>query len=314
MSREVEIETTKVVSLQEREATRQQLPVKQRALTRSGDTLAATRGRTPWPAVQKQYEFDGPKEEVNDMMAAKTAAGATDGYLSDLRYRLDVFKSVFDSDVKALASDDLARFFDGLTLSPRRYNNFLQALRTFFAYAQRNGIELARKLLIAADPELAKQEVDRAAGIRMEKETQRLNKLFPGEERISIAEAFKTAPGHYKTESRFAAALRRENLTTFAESVADFEQWHEASPGKEKKLAKRREVTSLRAVEELFRRTREQMRAQDRVQKAAPNKKGKKLPRNLRRQNQTQRRKRRNPNSQRRRNSRFPAFLLGKRP
>jgi hypothetical protein len=314
MSRKMEIETPKVLSLQEREAARQQLLGKQKALIRSRDALIAERGRTPWLAVQKQYEFDGPgpKEAVNETITAKTAAG--DGYSSDLHHRLGAFKSVFASDVKTIVSDDLDRFFDGLTLSPRRYNNFLQALRTFFTYAQRHGIELARKLLIAADPELAKQEVDRAVEIRLEKERRRLNKFFPSGEQISIAEAFKTAPGHYKTESRFAAALRRENLTTFAESVADFEQWHEASPGKEKKLAKRREVTSLRAVEELFRRTREQMRAQDRVQKAAPNKKGKKLPRNLRRQNQTQRRKRRNPNSQRRRNSRFPAFLLGKRP
>jgi hypothetical protein len=298
MSREVEIETTKVVSLQEREAARQQLLGKQKALIRSRDALIAERGRTPWLAVQKQYEFDGPgpKEAVNETITAKTAAG--DGYSSDLHHRLGAFKSVFASDVKTIVSDDLDRFFDGLTLSPRRYNNFLQALRTFFTYAQRHGIELARKLLIAADPELAKQEVDRAVEIRLEKERRRLNKFFPSGEQISIAEAFKTAPGHYKTEPGFAAALRRENLTTFAESVADFEQWHKASPGKEKKFVKRSEVTSLRAVEELFSRKREQKKAQDRVRKAAPNKKGEKLHRNLQRQNQTPRSKRQNPNSQ----------------
>jgi hypothetical protein len=297
MSKKMEIETPKVVSLQEREAARQRLLVKQKALTRSRHALTAARGRTPWLAVQK---FEGPKEEVNEMIAAKTAVGASEGYLSDLRYQLGVFKSVFDSDAKAIVQDDLARFIDSLIVSPRRYNNFLQALRTFFAYVQRHGIELARKLLIAADPELAKQEVYCAAGIPLEKESRRLTKFLPGGERISIAKAFKTAPGHYKTESGFATALRRENLTTFAESVADFERWHKASPGKGKKSAKRSEVTSLRAVEELFRRKREQKRAQDHVRKAAPKKKGKKFHENLQRQNQTQRSKRRNLNNRRR--------------
>ena len=49
-----------------------------------------------------------------------------------------VFKEAFHCDVNALVPDDLARFFHGLKLSPRSYNNFLRALRTFFAYAQKH--------------------------------------------------------------------------------------------------------------------------------------------------------------------------------
>ena len=61
-------------------------------------------------------------------------------------------------------------------------------------------IELARKLLIAADPELAKQEANRAEDMQLEKETQRHDELFLHEQ-ISVAEAFKALrPGHYKTE------------------------------------------------------------------------------------------------------------------
>jgi Bacterial protein of unknown function (DUF899) len=294
MSEEKEIKTPKVVSRQKSEDARQQLLAKQKTLTRACDALAADRPKKPGSAVDEQYEFDGPKEALNRTIASKTAAGTPDGYLVDLRYRLGDRKSVFRRTADAIVPDDLVSFFDGLTLSPRRYDNFLQALHTFLAYAQRHGVALARKLLIAADPELAKQEVDRAAKIRLERERGRLNKLFPGGERISIDEAFKAAPGHYKTESGFAAALRRENLTVFVESVADFEQWQNASQGKEKKFVRRSEVTSLRAVKELFKRKPEQERVQDNARKVAPNKERKKLYRNLQRQNQTQRRKRRN--------------------
>ena len=53
------------VSQQEWEAARQQLLVKEKALTRSRDALAAERRRMPWQAVDKKYEFDGPKGRVS---------------------------------------------------------------------------------------------------------------------------------------------------------------------------------------------------------------------------------------------------------
>src|SRR5216117_3154819 len=54
-----------IVSQQEWEAARQQLLVKEKALTRSRDALAAERRRMPWLAVDKKYEFDGPKGKVS---------------------------------------------------------------------------------------------------------------------------------------------------------------------------------------------------------------------------------------------------------
>jgi predicted dithiol-disulfide oxidoreductase (DUF899 family) len=60
-----EMETPKVVSPKEWEAARQQLLVKEKALTRAGDTLAAERRRMPWMKVEKNYEFDGPKGKAN---------------------------------------------------------------------------------------------------------------------------------------------------------------------------------------------------------------------------------------------------------
>ena len=57
--------TPPIVSPQEWEAARQQLLVKEKALTRARDALAAERRRMPWMAVEKKYEFDGPKGKVS---------------------------------------------------------------------------------------------------------------------------------------------------------------------------------------------------------------------------------------------------------
>ncbi len=59
------MKTPPIVSPQEWEAARQQLLVKEKALTRSRDALAAERRRMPWLAVEKKYEFDGPKGKVS---------------------------------------------------------------------------------------------------------------------------------------------------------------------------------------------------------------------------------------------------------
>jgi integrase len=75
---------------------------------------------------------------VDEMIERKTTKGVSKLYLADLRYRLGVFKEAFHCDVNAIAPDDVAAFFHGLTLSPRSHNNFLRTLRTFFAYVQRH--------------------------------------------------------------------------------------------------------------------------------------------------------------------------------
>ena len=59
------MQTPPVVSAQEWDAAREQLLVKEKALTRSRDALAAERRRMPWLAVEKKYEFEGPKGKVS---------------------------------------------------------------------------------------------------------------------------------------------------------------------------------------------------------------------------------------------------------
>ena len=54
-----------VVSPKEWEAARQGLLVKEKALTHARDALAAERRRMPWMAVEKTYEFHGPKGKAS---------------------------------------------------------------------------------------------------------------------------------------------------------------------------------------------------------------------------------------------------------
>ena len=61
----IAMNTPPIVSPQEWEAARQQLLVKEKDLTRARDALAAERRRMPWLAVEKEYEFDGPKGKAS---------------------------------------------------------------------------------------------------------------------------------------------------------------------------------------------------------------------------------------------------------
>ena len=61
----VAMKTPAIVSAQEWEAARQQLLVKEKALTRAHDALAAERRRMPWLTVPNKYEFEGPSGKVS---------------------------------------------------------------------------------------------------------------------------------------------------------------------------------------------------------------------------------------------------------
>jgi predicted dithiol-disulfide oxidoreductase (DUF899 family) len=65
--------TPAIVSPREWEAAREQLLVKEKALTRARDALAAERRRMPWMAVEKVYMFEGPngKTSLLDLFAGR---------------------------------------------------------------------------------------------------------------------------------------------------------------------------------------------------------------------------------------------------
>src|SRR5438128_1170666 len=91
MERETEaskMNRPKIVSPQEWEAARQQLLVKEKGLTRARDALAAERRRMPWLAVEKEYEFHGPKGRASMLD------------LFDGRGQLIVYRAFFEPGVK----------------------------------------------------------------------------------------------------------------------------------------------------------------------------------------------------------------------
>ena len=59
------MKTPPIVSPEEWESALQQLLLKEKALTRARDALAAERRRMPWLAVEKEYEFVGPSGKAS---------------------------------------------------------------------------------------------------------------------------------------------------------------------------------------------------------------------------------------------------------
>src|SRR4029077_9481779 len=59
------INTPPIVSPAAWEVARQQMLVKEKALMRARDALAAERRRMPWMAVEQAYEFDGPEGKIS---------------------------------------------------------------------------------------------------------------------------------------------------------------------------------------------------------------------------------------------------------
>src|SRR6184192_2523089 len=57
--------TPLIVSPKQWEAAHRKLLVKEKELTRARDALAADRRRMPWVAVEKKYQFDGPKGKAS---------------------------------------------------------------------------------------------------------------------------------------------------------------------------------------------------------------------------------------------------------
>ena len=85
--RRIAMNTPPIVSPQEWAAAREQLLVKEKALTRARDALAAERRRMPWVAVEKESEFDGPEGKASLL-------GLFDG-----RRQLIVYRAFFEPGV-----------------------------------------------------------------------------------------------------------------------------------------------------------------------------------------------------------------------
>src|SRR6202451_3955376 len=62
---DLEMNTPPIVSPEEWQAARQQMLVKEKALMRARDALAAERRRMPWMTVEEPYQFEGPQGKVS---------------------------------------------------------------------------------------------------------------------------------------------------------------------------------------------------------------------------------------------------------
>jgi predicted dithiol-disulfide oxidoreductase (DUF899 family) len=63
-NKDLSFNTPPIVTAEEWEAARQRLLVKEKALTRARDAMAAERRRMPWMRVEKPYRFEGPTGAV----------------------------------------------------------------------------------------------------------------------------------------------------------------------------------------------------------------------------------------------------------
>jgi len=95
------MEIPAIVSTEEWEAARERLLVKEKALTRARDALAAERRRMPWLAVENEYAFDGPGG----------SASLLD--LFDGRRQLIVYRAFFEPGVFGWPDPWLPRLLDG---------------------------------------------------------------------------------------------------------------------------------------------------------------------------------------------------------
>src|SRR5881275_1633420 len=82
-----QMNTPPIVLPQQWAAAREQLLVKEKALTRARDALAAERRRMPWMAVEKAYQFDGPRGKASLLD------------LFDRRSQLIVYRAFFEPGV-----------------------------------------------------------------------------------------------------------------------------------------------------------------------------------------------------------------------
>ncbi len=114
------------------------------------------------------------RQAIDEMIAAKKAEGVSGLYLADLRYRLGELANRFHADLVSLTRDDIRGFFDDLQLSPRSFNNFLGALRTFFAFA--------------ADRQWLSKDADLLASVKPRKEKKAAVEIFTPEQLTALLE------------------------------------------------------------------------------------------------------------------------------
>ena len=79
------------------------------------------------------------REVCDELLAAKTADGASAVYLKDLRYRLGRFADAFHCQITGITTGQINEFLRALKCTGRGRNNYRMAIGTLFNFAQATG-------------------------------------------------------------------------------------------------------------------------------------------------------------------------------
>lgn len=96
-------------------------------------------------------------EVVDELVAAKTADGASAVYLKDLNFRLGKLKEMFHTQIADVTAADLNVFLRGLKCSGRGRNNYRNAIGTLINFAESSGC-MARNHLDFSSVARAKEQ------------------------------------------------------------------------------------------------------------------------------------------------------------
>ncbi|MEA3188199.1 MAG: hypothetical protein QOD99_2029 [Chthoniobacter sp.] len=115
---------------------------------------------------------------VDELLRVKTADGASERYLGDLRHRLRLFAQAFNgkpvAEITARELDEwlraLSRAGTGKLVAPTTRNNFRRVLRVAFNFARKQGYCASNP----ADSSAKAKEIERPVGILTPAETSRL--------------------------------------------------------------------------------------------------------------------------------------------
>lgn len=124
-------------------------------------------------------------EVVDELVAAKTADGASAVYLKDLNFRLGKLKDSFRIQMADLTAADLNVYLRGLKCSGRGRNNYRCAIRTLINFAEASGY-------------LTKNHLDFTTVARA-KEVQTEIEIFTAKEMAALLAAARMKPAELKT-------------------------------------------------------------------------------------------------------------------
>jgi integrase len=79
------------------------------------------------------------RQVADELTLLKAKRGASERYISDLRFRLGRISTAFNVEVSQVRADDVQKWLDGMKASPRSVKNFQGTANTLFKFAESRG-------------------------------------------------------------------------------------------------------------------------------------------------------------------------------